>query len=309
MLTLGADRLACDDRAMRSASLTLLTALGVLMGACAADDEASIDRVVEHESVETVASVDCSQDALTGGDDEFVFTSMYLVDDGRLGELCFGSDDDSMLDAWDALATIAPTAQLADLVLFGGFEPAGEGADETLAFVNAVDTGTGFQMSINTIDAAADPDELLLTIAHEFSHVFTATAEQLDRSDDAIDVCDTYFNGDGCYLDDSLMTDWIVEFWEPDVLAQVDPTADSSDDADERCTNDAGFFGSYAATNPEEDFAEAFSAYVFGLEALTDGQARRLDWIAAQPGLVEFRERADAGGLTPLANTFEPCGT
>ena len=163
-------------------------------------------------------------------------------------------------------------------------------------------------MSINTIDAAADPDELLLTIAHEFSHVFTATADQLDRSDEAIDDCVTYFNGEGCYLDDSLMAAWIVEFWDPEVLAGVDPAEESVDDADARCADDDGFFGPYAATNPEEDFAEAFSAFVFAVEPATDGQAERLDWIETQPGLVEFRDNAELAGMSPLFNNFDVCG-
>jgi hypothetical protein len=271
----------------------------LLVGACAASDDPTTGPT----------DVDCSQEALNGGDEEFVFTAAYTVEQGRLGELCFGDDDDTILDAWGILATITPASQLTDLVLFGGFVPDGASADDTLAFVNPVDSdGSGFQMSINTVDAAADPDELLLTIAHEFSHVFTATAEQLDRSDEAIDTCATYFNGEGCYLDGSLMIDWIVEFWDPDVLVDVDPTADSVDDADDRCADDDGFFGSYAATNPEEDFAEAFSAFVFRLEPQTAGQAERLDWIAAQSGLVEFRDRADAAGLTPLANNFDRCG-
>lgn len=71
---------------------------------------------------------------------------------------------------------------------------------------------------------------------------------------------------------------------------------------------DDGYFGAYAATNPEEDFAEAFSAYVFDLEAMTDGQQDRLDWIDARPGLAEFRDRARAAGLTPLENRFDICG-
>ncbi len=254
--------------------------------------------------------VECSQKALQGGDEEFVFTSAYVVVDGELGELCFGNDDETILDAWDALATITPDGQLGDLVLFGGFEPDGEGAEETLAFVNAVDSdGSGFQMSINTLDAIADPDELLLTLAHEFTHVFTATPDQLDRSDEAIDGCVTYFNGDGCYLADSLMSDWISEFWDPGVLATVDPLEESVDDADARCVDDDGFFGPYAASNPEEDFAEAFSAFVFDLEPATDGQADRLGWIATQPGLADFRDLAEAAGLTPLANNFAVCGT
>ena len=266
------------------------------------------------EPLVTDVDVDCSQEGLHGGDEEFVFTSAYVVVDGRLGERCFGNDDgddhEIVLDAWDALTTITPEGQLGELVLFGGFEPDGELAEETLAFVSAVDSaGSGFQMSINTVDAIADPDELLLTLAHEFTHVFTATPDQLDRTAEALEDCATYFNGDGCYLDDSLMYDWISEFWDADVLAAVDPTEESEADADARCLVDDGFFGPYAATNPEEDFAEAFSAYVFDLEPATDGQADRLDWIAAQPGLAEFRGRAESAGLTPLANNFDVCGT
>jgi hypothetical protein len=256
------------------------------------------------------AAVECSQEALQGGDEEFVFSSAYVVVDGELGALCFGTEDDTIVAAWEALAAITPEGQLGDLVLFGGFEPDGDVAEETLAFVNPVDSdGSGFQMSINTVDAIADPDELLLTLAHEFTHVFTATPDQLDRTDEAIDDCATYFNGEGCYLDGSLMSDWISEFWDSDVLATVDPLEESVDDADARCVDDDGFFGPYAATNPEEDFAEAFSAYVFDLEPATDGQAERLEWIAAQPGLAEFRDRAEVAGLTPLANNFAACGT
>ena len=171
--------------------------LGLVAIACTGSDGSSTDPVAEDalpdddsvndSGVETPGTdIDCSPVALNGGDEEFVFTSAYVVDDGRLGELCFGDDDDTILAAWDALAGIAPQSQLGDLTLFGGFEPDGGEADETMAFVNALDVdGNSFQMSINTVEAVADPDELLLTLAHEFTHVFTATPTQLDRSDEA----------------------------------------------------------------------------------------------------------------------------
>ena len=252
---------------------------------------------------------ECNQDALSGDDETLVFRSAYRVVDGDLGELCFGTPDPTIVAAWEDLATIAPQAQLSDLALFGGFEPNGEEAAETLAFVNPIDDeASQFQMSVNTVEAEADPDELLLTLAHEFTHVFTATPEQLERTDEAIDGCSTYYNGDGCYLEDALIVAWIDEFWPADVLDDVDPEVDSPEGADARCAIDDGFFGPYAATNPEEDFAEAFSAFVFRVDPATDGQARRLDWIAAQPGLAEFRDRADAAAMIPLTNNFEPCG-
>ena len=47
---------------------------------------------------------------------------------------------------------------------------------------------------------------------------------------------------------------------------------------------------------------------VFRLEPATEGQAARIDWLERQPGLVEFRDRADAANLTPLPNNFDICG-
>ena len=284
-------------RGGRAISATLTLTLTLAFGAGACDELQASD-----------AGDDCTQDVLSGFDDTLVFTSAYRVVDGELSTSCLGAGDPAIVSAWEDLATIAPREQLSDLALFGGFEPAGDEAAETLAFVNPLDDGVQFQMSVNTVEASADADELLLTLAHEFSHVFTATAEQLARTDEAVDGCSTYFNGEGCYRDDAVMTDWIDEFWPADVLDGVDTEVDSVDDADARCALDDGFFGPYAATNPEEDFAEAFSAFVFRVEPSTDGQARRLEWIGAQPGLAEFRDRADAAQMTPLPNDFELCG-
>ena len=251
----------------------------------------------------------CNQDALSGDDDGFAFVAAHPVLNGGLGAPCLGEVNDTLIAAWNTLGSFSPPAQMDDIGVFSGFEPASDDAADTLAYVTALDAdGAQFQMSVNLDAADLDGDELSLTLAHELTHVFTATPEQLDRTAEAIDNCITYDNGDGCYLEDALMMGWIDEFWDPSVLATVDPFVDDQEAADERCDLDAGFFGSYAATNPEEDFAEAFSAYVFGVEPATEGQRARLTWIDDQPGLAEFRERADAAGLTPLPNTFDVCG-
>jgi len=299
---------------MRRCSLLALAVAWTFAGCSTETDSATVTTgattgATTGSDAVVTGSDDCSQEALSGDDPQFVFTSAHRVVGGELGALCFGIEDPTITSAWGQLAAITPREQLSDLALFGGFEPDGADAAETLAFVNALDAdGAQFQMSVNTVEATVDPDELLLTLAHEFSHVFTATPAQLDRTDEAIDGCDTYFNGEGCYLGDALMMGWIEAFWDDALLASVDPLEDSVEDADARCAIEPGFFGPYAATNPEEDFAEAFSAFVFRLEPATDGQAERLDWIGQQPGLAEFRERADAAGMTPLVNNFVLCG-
>lgn len=270
--------------------------------------EAAPDTAPE-TTLERVSADECEQDDLSGDDDSYVFTTAYTVVDGNLDELCFGEDDDVVIDAWNSLVLITPPGQLGDLGVFAGFESDGAPAEDTLAYVSALDTdGSQFQMSINTVLSAENPDELLLTLAHEFSHVFTQLSTQLDRTDEAIESCVTYFNGEGCFLPDSLIVSWIDEFWDPDMLAEVDPMEASDEEITARCLADDGFLGSYASSSPEEDFAESFSAMVFRLEPATDGQAARFAWLEEQPGLVEFRDRADAAGLTPLDNNFEVCG-
>ena len=105
------------------------------------------------------------------------------------------------------------------------------------------------------------------------------------------------------------MARWVADFWDPSELASIDPMDEPGvEDGAGRCADDPGFFGSYAATTPEEDFAEAFSAYVFRLAPENQEQQVRLDWFAAESTMAEYRERATAAGIGPLENNFDLCG-
>ena len=251
--------------------------------------------------------VDCSPDAI--GADDTPFTTVHYVVDGVLGAPCLGDVDDTVLDAWHSLAVIAPTLARADLGLFGGYTGDEESDEVTLAFVNSIDfDGDLFQMSVNLDAYQDDANEALLTMAHEFSHVFTQLPSQLDRTLEAADNCDTYYNGEGCFYDSALMWRYMVEFWPQEFIDEFDPEVEASNEVGaERCALNPDFLGPYAASNPEEDFAETFSAFVFELDvdpALDD----KIAWMASQLGLAEFRDRAIDAGLTPLDNNFEPCG-
>jgi hypothetical protein len=305
-------------RFVLGAGAAVLMAASLLAGCAAegdADPEASASRVVRDGTVAgsdpnlTRTDVDCSAEGL-GDDDEVAFEVAHLVVDGQLGEVCFGDEDDRLLLAWDDLVTITPPEQLNDLAVFAGFGADEEGDEQTLAFVNATDDeGETFQMSIN-LDAYDDDDTVaLLTIAHEFAHVFTQVPSQIDRSEEAFEVCSTYRSAAGCFASDSLIAAWVSTFWTDQMLASIDPDAESTvAEGEERCAADPSFLGPYAASDPEEDFAESFSAYVFDVAVDQPEQQAKLDWLADQPGLAAFRARAEAAGLTPLDNPFESCG-
>ena len=308
---------------------TVLLACAIAMSACGDDDLALDDPIGQGDESTgdgsggeesdagtggnetlTRSDVDCDAETLGEGD-EVQFVGAYYVVDGQLGERCHGDDDPTILAAWENLGTIADQASLSDLALFAGFVANDPDAEATtLAFVNvADDEGLAFQMSVNLDSYDEDLDEATLTMAHEFSHVFTSTPSQIDRSEESAGSCETYDNGEGCFLTDSIMAQWIARFWDEAAIDAIDPSVEPDPaDGDDRCATDDSFLGPYAASNPEEDFAETFSAFVYGIEPPSDAIGAKYDWLADQPGLAEYRDRAEAAGVGPLADKFEACG-
>ena len=309
VVVLGLGASGCgSESAPSSTDVEVAEPAGVDQGGTDPADAGGIDPELTRDDV------DCDAEAL-GEDEQTQFIDAYYVVDGTLGAVCFGEEDPTMTKAWTSLATITPPDQLNDLALFAGFGSSGGAEEEeqgtTLAFVNVIDDeGTAFQMSVNLDAYDEDPEQAALTMAHEFSHVFTATTNQLDRSPEAAEACDTYFNGEGCYLPDSLMAAWIERFWDADALAGVDPDKDVGiDDGADLCAADPSYLGPYAASTPEEDFAEMFAAFVYQVEPPTPEVQEKLDWLADQPGVAEFRDRAVDAGLGPLEGAFEGCGS
>lgn len=239
------------------------------------------------------------------------FVTVHRVENGALGEICFGDEEVRVSEAWEILQAIAPAGQLFDLGLFAGFEPDANEELETLAFVNAIDDeGSQFQMSVSVDSSVVERDAIALTLVHELTHIFTALPFELDRSLYP-EECETWFNGEGCYTDASLMFAWITEFWDDGLIDEIDPgrpVADLEDDGLYRCDVEPGFFGSYAASTPEEDFAESFAAYVLQMPALHADQQAKLDWIDDRPGLREFRTQAVTAGFGPVVHDFDECG-
>lgn len=277
------------------------------------------DRFVEGD--DTVVAAEGDPEASTLCDPELVDSTfgstvvIYQVDDGQLGSVCFGEPLAVVEESWLSLSEIAPPGQLEPLDLFAGYEATGSG--DTVAFAAPLPTsgdgdaedelGSGFVIAVDLAASEADDQELLVTMAHEISHVFTQSSSELDRSVDPSE-CATFYNGLGCFTDDAFLTAWINQFWTVDELASL-PADGSTDDAggDERCAIDASYIGSYGASHPEEDFAESFAAYVFDIEVTAEAQPR-IDFFEQYPELVAFRDRAAAANLDQLSYTFDRCG-
>lgn len=307
--TMGSTKMNAKTAAVRL--VASLVALVALAAGCTDYGSTDVAPAPSAPATNGHQKVDCSHGGL-GSDAEIRFQSAYYVVDGKLGDLCLGEKSRTLVDAWDLLATIAPGDALDNIGVFAGFSSKERGNEVSVAFVNrATDDGTVFQMSLNLEASVEDGDYLAVTLAHELSHVFTALPDQLTMSNFRIGSksCDTYFNGDGCYTETSLMIDWIDTFWTAAMIEDVSVISEASaDDGQARCNINGGFLGAYAASSPEEDFAESFGAYVLQVPARSPGQQERFDWFAARSDLARFRSAAAAAGIGPLDNEFDRCG-
>ncbi len=243
------------------------------------------------------------------GDEGASLVAAFTVRDGVPDGLCLGEPDGELDAAWDVLTSIVPADRLSDVVVVAGFD---DPDTDVAAFATPVGSaGDTFAIVVNLALAAEDPGELRLTLAHEMSHVFSQTPDQLD-----VDVqpasCTTFHNGNGCFREGSLIDEWIARFWSDEQLAAVeappgeDLTGTDEPGAERRCSQDPGFPGVYAASGPEEDFAESFAAYVLGVE-VPDSVQPRMDFFAEHPEFDAFRAQVADAGVDPPAGHFDDC--
>jgi hypothetical protein len=255
-------------------------------------------------------------------EEEGVVTAIHFVLQGQIQDPCYVDqrgegddvaqvvvdDDPRLIAAWESLTAITPIELVDDISIVAGFEPCADCG--TLAFVTTLDDdATFFVIAVDVVSGADDPDELRLTMLHELTHVFAQRPGEQLIVQSQIAPCDTYFNGIGCFTEDSYLWAWIQEFWPPDIrdTLPADGSVGTDDEADARCAADAGYTGSYAAVAPEEDFAETFSAYVFDVE-VDPALTAKFEFFDRYPEFVVIRENARAAGLSGIAGNFGGCG-
>jgi hypothetical protein len=293
--------------AMSISVVRLLPLLAVLLvGVACTDAELTSEPAGAAGAAATSGRVedpDCDEETI--GPEEGPIVSAVAVSDGVIEGLCAGEPDERLDVAWQELTSIVPTDDLADLGVFAGYD---EPDSDVLAFATLLGTGNDrFGIVVNLPLAVDDPEQMRLTLAHEVSHVFTQTPDQLDI-DVAAEDCPTLHNGNGCFLPDALVLQWIDQFWTPEQLASIpDPSQGDEPGAEARCIADPGFLGVYAASSPEEDLAESFSAYVFGLDVPAAVQPR-LDFFAQRPEFQAYRDQALAHPEGVPTSPFDECG-
>ncbi|MDX9863252.1 MAG: hypothetical protein RBT34_00460 [Anaerolineaceae bacterium] len=200
-------------------------------------------------------------------------------------------DLDSQQSAWAYFASLVPVEERAQIVEFQVFT---DGEEETLAYVEPLaDDLRTWRLSIDIADTK-NVQELTLTMIHEYGHVLTLNAGQIAVGQSG---CSTYQNQEGCALPQSYLAVFVDQFWgelydewqEIDYIQNDDAYYAALDDFYAKYADQ--FVSDYAATNPEEDIAEAWSHFV--LYPRPDGKTiaeQKILFFYDYPELVTLRE-------------------
>ena len=242
-------------------------------------------------------------------------TGIYRLRNGEIRELCFGTRDLVVEETWNRMVEISDPAHHSPVALLGVFRGSGTGI---LAYAgpSSVDGTYGPDIwKIGAQDAyfASGTQHADLTMAHELSHVFTQTPDQVDQSSmnpqtdqDGMALppeCGTSVTAFGryCFNSDALLIEWVEAFWSPGELAVWESGANTTS----LCIPGHDFAGSYATTSPFEDFAEAFASYVHGLDK--SNLSAKYAFFEARPVLRAYKERAIAAGRYNYDDEFDTC--
>lgn len=129
-------------------------------------------------------------------------------------------------------------------------------ADDAAAFVMpSANTPQKWDMYVNAASLREDGEkEMVFTLIHEFAHILTLNNTQLYDASPA--ECKTYFTGEGCLHSNAYLNAFYQRFWK----GQFD--VEAADPEDLYAQQPDAFVTPYAASNPGEDIAESFAAFV-----------------------------------------------
>jgi hypothetical protein len=213
---------------------------------------------------------------------------------------------------WRYYAALIPARERTNLNEFIIYT---DGKDEGLAAVSqSLTDPTRWDLMVDIVDAE-EPQNLTFTLVHEFGHLLTLNADQVEpnwqvfNNPDDPDIfyeeslsCPNYFVYEGCTNPNSYMNLFFEQFWyeiypeweEIDLEEDDDRYYELLDDFYYRYED--RFITDYAATNPEEDIAESFSYFI--LTEAPSGESiaeQKVLFFYQFPELIQLREQIAIG--------------
>jgi hypothetical protein len=260
-----------------------------------ADDENSDDGYNESSDAEYIDDEYADEDSNT------INLVRYSVQNGTLSQAQYynlsnnnfmDEQEDTALhtELWNTAKEVFPDMYEAKIqqVVF-----CTDGSDNDLASVEE-NTSNTWTLYIDVIDGK-DTTEYVHTLTHELGHLITLKPDQFTSGSS----CSTYEAEDGCFTSSSYINELVDQFW-PEILDEwqdIEYNTTTQDDFDNQIYDfyekySDQFVNDYAATNPEEDFAETWLYYVFDLTPDGGSIAEdKIDFMTSFSELVQIKQQ------------------
>ena len=224
----------------------------------------------------------------------------------------FQEDIISHKEIWDYYTALIPAEERTSLAEYSIVT---DGEGNGLAAV--AQTSYDLALWALEVDIRDSDDKLNLTytLIHEYAHLLTLGPDQVTPSEavfnnpdddgvyfEEVSGCPEYFPGEGCSQPDSYINTFFNDFWADIHAEWQDLNLIEDNDAYYEALDDFyfkyedRFVTDYAATNPEEDIAEAFTFFV--LSPRPEGGSMAEDKILFfydYPELVTLRDEITRG--------------
>lgn len=190
----------------------------------------------------------------------------------------YQNDADTHRSIWTYFANLVPQDQRTFVSKYSIFT---DGQDNVMAAVAQDESDPEkWVLAVDIVDAA-NQQELTYSLIHEFGHLLTLNNEQVninedlfyqqdneDLYNDAAASCPAYFVAEGCTRSSSYINSFYERFWTEfaEELSERESIQDEGDYQDaayafyQRYSDQ--FVTEYAATNPGEDIAESWTAFI-----------------------------------------------
>ncbi len=146
--------------------------------------------------------------------------------------------------------------------------------------------------------------EYTYTVIHEYAHIFSLNETQIKLD---YNNCSNYENEEGCTLSDSYMNLFYQQFWTA-IYDEYEAAYNSGDEDAFYDKYQDHFVTDYAATNPEEDLAEAFTFFVTS-DNIPNGNKvkdKKVRFFQEFPEMVQLREQMrEASALLPNPGSWK----
>ena len=248
-----------------------------------------------------------SADKEFGSDDDYY--AEYAVRKGAEIDLVKGEAEEFDQGIWDIFINVAGTDLVYERIdRFSVYDSSDASSASYLTVLGAQEPNWRLSFNTNDIDLddADSYESVIETAVHEYAHVLSLNTDQVWYNEGR-GGCDAYVHI-GCAQKGSYLHDYITTFWDDEALSFSESVSvvskykyfikklnDYYDDYPDH------FVSSYSASDPTEDFAEAFTYFVFdGTAPSGSVLQQKLDFFSEYPDLVEEKGKIKSAVLALL---------